>query len=81
MAASIHAISIVFLNLKNMHGGRLDFRCHLVWKPRYYTLFHNLLPAIMAAIFDVLLTPTSRSIVTCPIVFSEPENVGIAVGN
>jgi hypothetical protein len=33
----------------------------------------------MAAIFDLLLTPTSHSIQTSPVVFLDPENVGVAV--
>ena len=35
---------------------------------------------LMAAIFDLPVTPTSESIYTSPTVLLDPENVGVAAG-
>ena len=56
----------------------LEFRFNHVYELRYRTV--HLYFRLMAAIFDLPVTPTSASIHTSITVLLDPENVGVAVG-
>jgi hypothetical protein len=56
----------------------LESYCYFIYKLRYRTL--HMYFRLMAAIFDLQVTPTSESIYNCSTVLADPENVGVAVG-
>ena len=56
----------------------MESRCYHIHKLRYRTL--HMYFRLMAAIFDLPVTPTSKNVYNSSSVFLDPENVGVAVG-
>jgi hypothetical protein len=75
----IYAVPIVLMDTENMEVADGIYLI-ILYKLRYITL-RTMCFRLLAAMFDLLVTPMSKSVQTSIIVLLDPKNVGIADGS